>query len=281
MQQDATTPSLKTLISGFKRRRKVFLITFFSLLVISIATIMLLPPVYRSSATILIEQQEIPQDLVRSTITSFADQRIQIITQRVMTNANLWLVIEKYDLYADERAREPREVVIDEMREDIGQKTISADVLDPRSGRPMKATIALRLSYDSENARTSQAVANELTSLFLKENLKSRTELTEQTETFLKDEGTKLATKLQELEDRIAIFKQENINALPETTELTFRQLDRTESEIEELDRMVRSLRQQEPLLAGQISLLDPYSMVSMENGDRLVSPRSSDHNPH
>lgn len=273
MQQDSTTPSAKMLISAFKRRKKSFYMTSGCLLVIALATTVLLPAVYRSSATILIEQQEIPQDLVRSTITSFADQRIQSITQRVMTSSNLWSVIEKHDLYIDERKREPREVVIEEMREDITTDTISADVIDPRSGRPMKATIAFRIAYDNEGARKAQAVANELTSLFLKENLKSRTELAEQTEVFLQSEVKKLTKRLQELEQEIAQFKRKNINALPENTDLNMRLADRTESEIDEIDRMTRSLQQQETTETAQLKLLDPYTIVSIENGDRLMSP--------
>lgn len=274
MQQANNTASMKMLMNAFQRRKKAFYFTSATLLVIALATTLLLPSIYRSSATILIEQQEIPQELVRSTITSFADQRIQSITQRVMTSANLWSVIEKHDLYASERKREPREVVIENMREDIQTDTISADVLDPRSGRPMKATIAFRIAYDNEGARKAQAVANELTTLFLKENLKSRTELTEQTEVFLKTEAEKLAGRIEELESEIAIFKRKNINTLPENTEINMRIADRTESEIEEVDRMLRSLTQQEALESAQLKLIEPYAVVSLENGDRLLSPQ-------
>lgn len=274
MQQDSTTPSAKMLISAFKRRKKSFFISSGCLLLIALAITVLLPAVYRSTATILIEQQEIPQDMVRSSITSFADQRIQSITQRVMTSSNLWSVIEKHDLYADERKRQPREEVLDKMREDIKTDTISADVLDPRSGRPMKATIAFRIAYDNEGARKAQAVANELTSLFLKENLKSRTELAEQTEVFLQSEAEKLVKRIQELEQQVAQFKRKNINTLPENTELNMRLADRTESEIDEIDRMTRSLQQQETTETAQLKLLDPYSIVSLANGDRLMSPQ-------
>ena len=80
----------------------------------TVALAVLLPPTYQSTATILIEQQEIPQELVRSTITSFADQRVQVISQRVMTSQNLLQIIDRYNLYPDARklelfARSPRD----------------------------------------------------------------------------------------------------------------------------------------------------------------------------
>src|SRR5271169_2548485 len=64
-----------------------------------------LPPVYRSTATILVQEQEIPPDLVKSTITSFADERIQVISQQIMTRAMLLRLIDKYGLYEKYRQR--------------------------------------------------------------------------------------------------------------------------------------------------------------------------------
>ena len=73
---------------------------------------------------------------MRSAITSFADERVQIISQRVMTTQNLMSLIDRYNLYPDIRESKPREVLLQKMRSDIALKMISADVIDPRSGRP-------------------------------------------------------------------------------------------------------------------------------------------------
>ncbi len=81
-----------------KRRLPLSLIIGVVLLVATVALTFGLPSVYKSRSVILIEAQEIPQDLVRSLVTSFADQRIQVIAQRVLTNANLSNIIQKYDL---------------------------------------------------------------------------------------------------------------------------------------------------------------------------------------
>src|SRR5580692_10135638 len=123
---------LRDKLRAYWRRRLTFLLTAGGALVIAVLVAVLLPPTYRTGATILIEQQEIPQDLVRSAITSFADQRIQLISQRVMTTQNLLTLINRYNLYPDIRANKPREVLIQRMRDDIALKMISADVIDPR-----------------------------------------------------------------------------------------------------------------------------------------------------
>jgi uncharacterized protein involved in exopolysaccharide biosynthesis len=165
-ESDKPTVPLRQRWIMYWRRRYTFFGVAAASAVITILVAFLLPPTFRSTAIILIEQQEIPQDLVRSVITSFADQRIQVISQRVMTTQNLLALIERYDLYPDKRQRVPREELLQTMREDIGLKMISADVIDPRSGRPTQATIAFAVSYQSRSPDLALKVANDLTSLY-------------------------------------------------------------------------------------------------------------------
>ncbi len=81
----------------------------------------LLPPHFRSAGTILIEQQEMPQELVRSTVTSYADERVQVISKRVMTTETLFGIIRRYDLYpGGARQQHTREALLAQMRKDIG-----------------------------------------------------------------------------------------------------------------------------------------------------------------
>jgi succinoglycan biosynthesis transport protein ExoP len=143
LEENEKPLDLDNLKAIFLRRRVLFVRWALPAMLLTFLVALALPPTYRSTASILIEQQEIPQDLVRSTITSYADQRIQVITQRVMTSTNLLQIIDKFDLYAEERRQEPLEFIFEAMRKDIGTEMVSADVIDPRSGRPVEATIAL------------------------------------------------------------------------------------------------------------------------------------------
>ena len=184
MEQQAKT--LQDYLAILSRRKVPMLITMLIVFLLGIIIAMVWPPTYRSSATILIKEQEIPSELVMSTVTSFAAQRIQTISQRVMTRDNLMRIIDKYDLYVKDRKRYTTEEVLADMRKDIGLNMISADVVDPRSGRPSSATIAFTLSFAGDNPGSVQKVAGELTSLFLAENLKTRKEKASETYLFLK-----------------------------------------------------------------------------------------------
>lgn len=245
-----------------RRRRKAAIIMFALVLGVFLALALLLPSIYKSSATVLIEQQEIPQDLVRSTVTSFADQRIQMITQRAMTFSRLSEIIKKYDLYEKLRQREPLEQVVEKMRNDIDHQMISADVVDPRSGRPVEATIAFSISYLSHNPQTAQKVANELVSVFLEENLRSRKEKAVQAEEFLGEELGRLRGKASALEENLAAFKEDNLRSLPEQTGLNLSILDREEREYADLNRQLQVLEQQRINLKSQLAQIEPFRPV-------------------
>jgi len=204
------TIDIKDYLKIIKRRSKFLFIPFVVISILSIVLSVVLPSVYRSMSTILIEEQEIPSDLVRSTVTTFADQRIQVISQRIMTRANLMEIIKKFDLYPKERKSKSEERILEKMRESIKVEPISADVIDPRNGSPTRATIAFTLTFDDNNPALAQKVANELTSLFLKENIKSRTESAENAALFLTEESRRLKDKIQQLQAQLAAFKEKN-----------------------------------------------------------------------
>lgn len=257
---------------AYWRRRGTFFAVVVILLAASIALALLLPPTYRSSATILIEQQEIPQDLVRSAITSFADQRVQVISQRVMTTQNLLSLIERYALYPEIRESKPREVLLQQMREDIALKMISADVIDPRSGRPTQATIAFSISYQNRSPDLALKVANDLTSLYLNENLTSRAQMAEQTSAFFTEEAARQQARIVELDKALAEFKQKHQDRLPELSQLNMQVSDRTELELRDTENKIDSLDSQRVLLQAQLAQINPTSQVFSDTGQRVMS---------
>src|SRR5215218_39985 len=133
IEMEEETRDLRDYLGAFGRRRKQILATVVILFLISVAVAVLIPSVYKSTATILIEQQEIPPDLVRSTISSYADQRIQVISQQVMTRSNLMRIVEKYNLYPRYRATKTTEEILERLTKDIKLDILRADVIDQRS----------------------------------------------------------------------------------------------------------------------------------------------------
>ncbi|MCK4952018.1 MAG: lipopolysaccharide biosynthesis protein, partial [Gammaproteobacteria bacterium] len=259
-------------LAALRRRKRQLVLPMVIIIIISIAVALGLPAVYRSSATILIEQQDIPADMVQSTITTFADQRIQIISQRVMTTNNLMEIIEKYGLYKDKLKKKTKEEVLGEMRgKDIEFDMMSAEMIDPRSGRPTAATIAFTLAFNSESPVLAQKVANELVSLYLNENLRSRKEKTAETSGFLKEESERLAKEIAELEEKLAIFKQTSKGSTPDLLGMNMQLMQRAEGDINNNLLKLQSLEQRKIYLESELAQIDPYTTIFSETGQRIL----------
>lgn len=263
-------------LDAVNRRRTSILVIAIAVFVIGALIAQLWPASYKSSATILIKEQDIPPDLVRSTVTSFASQRIQAISQRVMARPNLLEIINKYNLYAGERKRLTTEQIITEMRAEIGLDLIDANVVDPRTGRPTAATIAFQLSFSGEHPGQVQKVANELMSLYLKENLKERTEKATETYTFLNEESKRLSREIAELEAKLAEFKEKHVNSLPELRDLNRSMMDRNERELSDIGNQIRAQQQTRIYLQSQLAQLKPYGAdPAMDPKTRLQALRT------
>jgi polysaccharide biosynthesis transport protein len=265
------TVDLRERFQAYWRLKPTIFIVSGILASLTIAMAVMWPPTYRTGATILIEQQEIPQELVRSAISSFADQRVQVISQRVMTTQNLMSLIERYKLYPDIRESKPREVLLQKMRGDIALKMISADVIDPRSGRPTQATIAFSISYQNRSPELTLKVANELTTLYLNENLESRTQMAEQTTAFFSEEAAKQETRIAELDKKLADYKQKHQNSLPELSQLNLQVSDRTGLELRDAENRLAAIDSQQVLLRAQLAQLNPTSQVYSDTGQRVM----------
>jgi polysaccharide biosynthesis transport protein len=264
--------SLPEYVGIAKRRLRPMLIAFAAGLVTTIALALLWPASYRSTATILIEQQELPQDLVRSTVTSFADERVQMISQRVMTTETLLGIIRRYDLYRKERSRETRDQLIKRMRDDIDVKMISADVVDPRSGAPTKATIAFTVAFTDPSPDEAAKVANELTTLFLNDNIETRTQLANGAATFLQAQVIQVTQHLSAVESQLSTFEAKHFDALPDLTQLNMQLINTTQQELQETESRESSLEQQEVFLQAQLVQLKPDSAVFDDTGQRVFS---------
>ncbi len=252
------TKDLQDYLTAIKKRKTGILVIAASVFFISVLVAFLLPSTYKSSATILIEQQEIPQELVMSTVTSYANERIQVIQARVMSRANLMGIVEKFNLYEDERKYETTEEILERIEDDIALDIVSAEVVDPRTGRPSTATIAFSLSFEAEDPEKAQRVANELTSLYLSENLKNRTQKAEDTAEFFEQEIERLGTMISSLEKQLADFKQKNADMLPELQELNLQMLQRKETELVNIDTRLNTLEEKRFYLDGQLAQIDP-----------------------
>ncbi|MBX2867951.1 MAG: hypothetical protein KTR18_04720 [Acidiferrobacterales bacterium] len=272
MEQEEGLP-ISDLISLLWRRKWLFLLSTFLLLLASLIVVFKIPPTYRATGQILVEQQEIPTQWVNSTVASYADERIQAIGQRVLTTSNLVSLIEKLGVYNQERYANnlSLEALAARMRQNFSVENVRASIRDRNTGQTASATVAFRISFDHPSPEVAQDVATELVNLYLAENVQSRTKAITDTRQFLESEADRLEKSLAQIEEKISVFKEENLGALPEHQSLNITAYQRTEQQIDEIDRTLDSLGERKIILEAGIDSARRFLESGRSNTDTVA----------
>lgn len=245
------------------RRRWLLILALFVVVFTAGAAVSILSPgIYNSQAKILVESQQIPSDLVRSTVTSEASERIQVIEQRVMTRDNLLSIVTKFGLFSERpsgisgllagrRADMSGSELVDLMRDRV--QIIPVELNSPRRGAT--STLAFTVGFDYENPEIAVSVVNEFVTLILAEDARNRTNLASETTKFLEREVARLSSELTAVETEISDFKRQYSDALPEKLGTNLGRLERMEGAIVDLDREMQSVQQEKRLLEFELDI--------------------------
>lgn len=232
---------LKFYWAVFLRRLPYFLVIAALLSAIGVTVAAILPPVYRSQASMLVEPQQIPDDLAQTTVPVNPFEQVQIIEQRLMTRDNLLALADRIGLYAGQPEMSAGAKVGD-IRERIEFIGFTPDVT--RSPDTPGATI-IGVAFKGPTGELANKGANELVNLVLQENVKLRTTRAGETLDFFETEVGQISQALERQAERITAFKTENFDALPDSLEA------RRNRQILEQERLL-ALEREEAALKNQ-----------------------------
>ena len=257
----------------FRRRKKAFIIAFLLIFIIGVSIALLLPPIYTSEAMIRIEDQEIPESFVKSTITDYAEERIEKINQQILIRPKLLEIINEFNLYPDIRDKKTPTELVKKIRKDIGLEKIAARWQSKREGRPVAATVAFSLSYDGKDPVIVQKVVNKLSNLYLEEDIKKRGNLAAGTTDFLKAELRRLGTEISRHEQIISDFKQNHLRELPADRGYNLQAVARLERESDRLDSKQQLLEERRVLLQSQLINVEPLTPIIISGETLALNP--------
>jgi polysaccharide chain length determinant protein (PEP-CTERM system associated) len=190
------------------RRRWAILLPLFFCWAIAWGASWLVPPTYKSEAVILVEQQQVPEHYVEPNVTVSLQDRLQSMTQQILSRTHLQTTIDRFQLYKSRRSLVPVGDPVEQMRKDI-----KIDLVDS-AARPGQLT-AFKIAYSASTPQLAQQVNFELTSLFIEENLKLQQQLSESTTAFLKSQLEEARTRLAEQEAKVRAFESAHFGDLP------------------------------------------------------------------
>jgi len=194
------------------QRRYYVLTCFLVMLAVGVVAAFGLPRTYRSTATLLVQSQDLPTTLVDSPTNGAVEQRIARIREQVLSRGDLIQLIEQDDLYPRERRSQPLSKVIEKMRHSTSVGALSSDI-GQQSGT-QNNTIAIAMSFDYPDPGKAQGVLQSFVSKFLTMDSQDVEDQATLTVRFLQDQATKLQTQISDIEGQLTALKARNGSAL-------------------------------------------------------------------
>ena len=263
-------------LGALRRRKWIGLVIGVLGVTATVAIVKTWPATYRSTATILIEEPDVPADLVKSTVSTFANDRLQVIQQRVMTSQHLNEIIDRFDLYPEEQKTMPRSALINKMRSQVELEVVSANISGQQQQQRRttpQASIAFNLSFDSEDPNIAQQVANRLTDLYLAENDRTRQEKAAGTTQFLGEQAQKLYADVQALEKRLLDLRSKYNGSLPEQFAMNTQLLNQAQAQLMQLRADQQILTDKKSYLQSQLGTISAYT--PMTSNGRPATPQA------
>jgi polysaccharide biosynthesis transport protein len=245
-----------------RRRRWYLILPAFACWAVAWAGSWLVQSTYQSDALILVEQQKVPEQYVVPNVTVNLQDRLQSMTQQILSRTRLQSTVNRFHLYETHRqglfarAEDP----IEQMRNDIKIELVEAP------GHPGQLT-AFKIRYSAGSPQLAQQVNSELTSLFIDENLKSQQQLSESTTSFLQTQLAEARAKLEEQEAKVRAFKAQHFGNLPTQVESNVQILSGLQTQLQSTQHAIDAASQQKLYLE---SLQQEYQTVqaSLDNGN-------------
>jgi polysaccharide chain length determinant protein (PEP-CTERM system associated) len=217
---------------------------------VSLATALIawrLPALYRSETLILIVPQRVPDEYVRSTVTTpterNAAERLENVKQQVLARTRLERMILDLNLYPVERKSAILEDVVQKMRRDI-------DVQMVPKGE------AFRVAFTYSDRRLAVDVVNKLASVFIDESSQDRTLFAESATSFLETQLEDARRRLEELDRKLADYRTRHAGELPTEREANLQVLANTQSQAQTMAESLNRDRDRRYLLERTLTEL-------------------------
>jgi len=239
---------LEFVLNVVRRRRWWIGGTFCAVTLGTILASYVIPAQYKSDATILVEQQKVPERYVTPTSTAGLLQALQAMTQQILSRNQLLQIVTEFDLYPRDRNRMGPDELVQKMRKDIEIEPLVPNNPDRRDSD------AFRISFIGSKPETTRDVVSRLTSLFIVENLKSREEQAKGTASFLQDQLTAAQADLREQEQRLRDFKMQHLGELPQEQQGNLQVLSGLQMQLQNVQGIISRAREQQVYLESLIA---------------------------
>jgi polysaccharide chain length determinant protein (PEP-CTERM system associated) len=198
-----------------------------------------LPKKYTSITSVLVEQPVVPTEYVRPVVTVDLNQRLASMKAQLLSSSRLQPIIDKFDLFPDERSKVPMEVLVGNL-----QRSIDVDLMEPMQGSDERRPPGFRVAVTYDNPRTAQKICQEITTMFMQQNTKRRMEQATDTTEFLSGQVEQAKQKMDEQDAQLAQFKRQYLGSLPSEEQANLQMLNGLNTQLEATSQALNRAQQ-------------------------------------
>jgi succinoglycan biosynthesis transport protein ExoP len=275
------------LVSAVWKRRKWLAVLAFVLpfsAVLGLAAF--LPSVYRATALVVVDRQQVPEDFVRSTVTSGVETRLQLIREEILSRTRLADLVTKFNLYPELRESGSVDAVVGRMRRDTEVELLGTEGRGRDRGGDRGGTVSFRINYFANDPQTAARVANALASFYPEENSKIRERVTADTAEFLGRQLKDVKVRLEAQDRLVTEFKNRHLGQTPDHMPANLAIMDRINTQLrlnhdnqgragERLETLTRQLAEAEASVTGP-EAAEPAAVRLMKMKQDLAELRTT-----
>lgn len=220
------------------------------------------PNTFVSTAAIRVVPPQVPERLVPTNVNVQMGERVRTMAQTILSRNTLTNIITTHDLYRKDRGRYPMEDVIENMRKDIQIGGI-------RNLGGRDSSTAFHISFYYDNRYAAQKVTRDLMTRFIDENIRERSQQSQMTTQFLREQHEDAKRELEAIEQRITAFRNANLGRLPEQMDMNLGQIAALDQRINSLNTSMARANQDRLVLEGELRAL----REKMANLPKTVAP--------
>jgi len=268
MEKEITKKDITQII---RRRKKSFITLFLFVFLIGFVVAIALHPIYKSEAIIRVNEQEIPENYVQSTLDDYVEARVEKINQQVLNRSSLEKIIKDLKLYSEENDKVNISEIVENFRENIGLDMIVSEMQSKPGGKDISVTVAFNLSYEGRDPEVVQLVTDKLANLYVEADTKRKQRVASATTDFLKIELERLKINIESQEKKISEFKNEHLRELPSDISRNIQTVSQLERELDVADMKLRSLNEKKLYLESELATIEPLYPIMIE-GEKIAA---------
>jgi polysaccharide chain length determinant protein (PEP-CTERM system associated) len=199
-----------------------------------------MPERYRSDTLITVVPQRVPDDYVKSTVTSRIEDRLPAISDQILSRSRLERIVTEFDLLKDRRSSMPLEDVVQAVRADVHVDPVGKE--------------SFRVSFVSSDAKTAQKVTERLATLVIDENMRDRAKFSDNTTQFLQSQLEEARRRLLDQEKKLETYRKTYAGQLPTELQGNLQAIMNANSQLTQINSEMNRARERRLLLERQIA---------------------------